>query len=208
MRSRVLILLASSRGQTILGGSQNGGGVELTVLKDVPVDDPLVEEQLLHSGGPRRSRPRTFGTYGSGIFTYRKTTRLEAMHRRSGAGFCADRKSAAGSVFFTYQGMEMLQPRTTFSACAKRCTAVAFPFPSIKATAALQHFLCRHKILHRRSISIPWYTQKRCSPAALFCWRKALHHYSIPIPGRNADLAAIIFFFPGTFSHSACGRGS
>jgi acyl-CoA reductase-like NAD-dependent aldehyde dehydrogenase len=43
-RERVLNLLANSKGQTILGGSHNEDKIELTVLKDVPVDDPLVKE--------------------------------------------------------------------------------------------------------------------------------------------------------------------
>ena len=41
---RVLNLLANSEGQTILGGGHNQDKIELTVLKDVPVDDPLVKE--------------------------------------------------------------------------------------------------------------------------------------------------------------------
>ena len=41
---RVLNLLANSKGQTILGGGHNEDKIELTVLKDVPVDDPLVKE--------------------------------------------------------------------------------------------------------------------------------------------------------------------
>jgi acyl-CoA reductase-like NAD-dependent aldehyde dehydrogenase len=40
---RVLNLLAISKGQTILGGSHNEDKIELTVLKDVPADDPLVK---------------------------------------------------------------------------------------------------------------------------------------------------------------------
>ena len=41
---RVLNLLANSRGQKILGGGHSQDKIELTVLKDVPVDDPLVNE--------------------------------------------------------------------------------------------------------------------------------------------------------------------
>lgn len=41
---RVLDLLAKSGGQKILGGGHNQDKIELTVLKDVPVDDPLVKE--------------------------------------------------------------------------------------------------------------------------------------------------------------------
>ena len=41
---RVLSLLASSRGQKILGGGHNEDKIELTILKDVPTDDPLVKE--------------------------------------------------------------------------------------------------------------------------------------------------------------------
>jgi len=41
---RVLNLLANSKGQTILGGGHNEDKIELTVLKDVPADDPLVKE--------------------------------------------------------------------------------------------------------------------------------------------------------------------
>lgn len=41
---RVLNLLASSKGQKILGGGHSQDKIELTVLKDVPVDDPLVKE--------------------------------------------------------------------------------------------------------------------------------------------------------------------
>lgn len=41
---RVLSLLASSRGQKILGGGHSEDSVELTVLKDVPADDPLIKE--------------------------------------------------------------------------------------------------------------------------------------------------------------------
>jgi len=41
---RVLNLLASSKGQKILGGGHSQDRIELTVLKDVPVDDPLVKE--------------------------------------------------------------------------------------------------------------------------------------------------------------------
>lgn len=41
---RVLNLLADSKGQTILGGGHNEDKIELTVLKDVPADDPLVKE--------------------------------------------------------------------------------------------------------------------------------------------------------------------
>ena len=41
---RVLNLLASSKGQKILGGGYNEDRIELTVLKDVPADDPLVRE--------------------------------------------------------------------------------------------------------------------------------------------------------------------
>ena len=40
---RVLNLLTISKGQTILGGSHNEDKIELTVLKDVPADDPLVK---------------------------------------------------------------------------------------------------------------------------------------------------------------------
>ena len=40
---RVLDLLASSKGQKILGGGHNQNRIELTVLKDVPTDDPLVK---------------------------------------------------------------------------------------------------------------------------------------------------------------------
>jgi acyl-CoA reductase-like NAD-dependent aldehyde dehydrogenase len=41
---RVLDLLATSKGQQILGGGHNQDKIELTVLKDVPADDPLVKE--------------------------------------------------------------------------------------------------------------------------------------------------------------------
>jgi len=41
---RVLDLLASSKGQKILGGGYNEDKIELTVLGDVPTDDPLVKE--------------------------------------------------------------------------------------------------------------------------------------------------------------------
>lgn len=41
---RVLDLLARSGGQKILGGHHNQEKIELTVLKDVPMDDPLVKE--------------------------------------------------------------------------------------------------------------------------------------------------------------------
>jgi len=41
---RVLNLLATSKGQKILGGGHNQDRIELTVLRDVPVDDPLVKE--------------------------------------------------------------------------------------------------------------------------------------------------------------------
>ena len=41
---RVLNLLAASKGQKILGGGHNEDRIELTVLKDVPIDDPLVKE--------------------------------------------------------------------------------------------------------------------------------------------------------------------
>lgn len=41
---RVLDLLAKSKGERILGGGHNQEKIELTVLKDVPVDDPLVKE--------------------------------------------------------------------------------------------------------------------------------------------------------------------
>lgn len=41
---RVLNLLANSKGQKILGGGHNKDKIELTVLKDVPTDDPLVKE--------------------------------------------------------------------------------------------------------------------------------------------------------------------
>jgi hypothetical protein len=38
----------------MLGGGRNEGGVEPTVLKDIPVDDFLAKEQL-HSKSPRSS---------------------------------------------------------------------------------------------------------------------------------------------------------
>ena len=41
---RVLDLLASSKGQKILGGGYNEEKIELTVLKDVSADDTLVKE--------------------------------------------------------------------------------------------------------------------------------------------------------------------
>ena len=41
---RVLNLLANSKGQKILGGGHNEDKIELTVLKNVPADDPLVRE--------------------------------------------------------------------------------------------------------------------------------------------------------------------
>jgi hypothetical protein len=41
---RVLASLANSKGQKILGGGYNEEKIELTVLKDVPVDDLLVRE--------------------------------------------------------------------------------------------------------------------------------------------------------------------
>lgn len=41
---RVLNLLANSKGRTILGGDHDQNKIELTVLKDVPIDDPLVKE--------------------------------------------------------------------------------------------------------------------------------------------------------------------
>jgi aldehyde dehydrogenase (NAD+) len=50
---RVLNLLESSKGQTILGGGYNKDRIELTVLKDVPTDDPLVKGRVLHSTRPR-----------------------------------------------------------------------------------------------------------------------------------------------------------
>ena len=40
---RVLDLLATSKGQKILGGGHNQDRIELTVLRDVPADDPLVK---------------------------------------------------------------------------------------------------------------------------------------------------------------------
>ena len=43
---RVLNLLAKSKGQQILGGGHNKYKIELTVLRDVPVDDPLVKERV------------------------------------------------------------------------------------------------------------------------------------------------------------------
>ena len=41
---RVLNLLAKSKGQKIIGGGHDDEKIELTVLKDVPADDPLVKE--------------------------------------------------------------------------------------------------------------------------------------------------------------------
>lgn len=41
---RVLNLLANSKGRKILGGGHNEDKIELTVLKNVPADDPLVRE--------------------------------------------------------------------------------------------------------------------------------------------------------------------
>jgi len=42
----VLDLLAKSGGQKILGGDHDQEKIELTVLKDVPIDDPLVKEEI------------------------------------------------------------------------------------------------------------------------------------------------------------------
>lgn len=41
---RVLNLLSNSKGQKILGGDHSQDRIELTVLRDVPIDDPLVKE--------------------------------------------------------------------------------------------------------------------------------------------------------------------
>ena len=41
---RVLNLLAKSKGQKIIGGGHDDEKIELTVLKDIPADDPLVKE--------------------------------------------------------------------------------------------------------------------------------------------------------------------
>jgi aldehyde dehydrogenase (NAD+) len=41
---RVLNLLAKSNGHKIIGGGHDDETIELTVLKDVPADDPLVKE--------------------------------------------------------------------------------------------------------------------------------------------------------------------
>ncbi|KAF9654393.1 ALDH-like protein [Thelephora ganbajun] len=41
---RLLDLLANSEGHKILGGGHNEGKIELTILKDVPADDPLVKD--------------------------------------------------------------------------------------------------------------------------------------------------------------------
>ena len=40
----VLNLLAKSKGYKIIGGGHNDEKIELTVLKDVPADDPFVKE--------------------------------------------------------------------------------------------------------------------------------------------------------------------
>lgn len=44
---RVLSLLANSKGQKLLGGGHSEDKIELTVLKDIPPDDPLVKESAL-----------------------------------------------------------------------------------------------------------------------------------------------------------------
>ena len=40
----VLNLLAKSKGHKMIGGGHDDEKIELTVLKDVPADDPLVKE--------------------------------------------------------------------------------------------------------------------------------------------------------------------
>lgn len=43
---RILDLLGSSKGVKIFGGGHTEDKIELTILKDVPVDDPLVKEEI------------------------------------------------------------------------------------------------------------------------------------------------------------------